>query len=150
MNSEGLYIAYGSNLNLKQMKIRCPTAKVVGAVTLHNWRLRFRGGRHSAVATIEREKGFKVPTLIWRLQPSDERSLDRYEGFPVLYRKETLQLTVNGRRFHAMAYIMNGLGCPCAAPSMEYLCMINEGYLAAGFDNSVLLKAANEAKEVHE
>ena len=28
--SKKLYIAYGSNLNLKQMKYRCPTAKLGG------------------------------------------------------------------------------------------------------------------------
>jgi len=48
-----LYIAYGSNLNLEQMKRRCPTAEVVGAVELKNWRLWFRRGNHGAVATIE-------------------------------------------------------------------------------------------------
>ena len=31
--SKKLYIAYGSNLNLKQMKYRCPTAKFVGKVS---------------------------------------------------------------------------------------------------------------------
>lgn len=28
--SKKLYIAYGSNLNLNQMKYRCPTANVAG------------------------------------------------------------------------------------------------------------------------
>ena len=47
MNSKGrLYIAYGSNLNLEQMKHRCPTAEVVGVAELRNWRLWFRGGQH--------------------------------------------------------------------------------------------------------
>ena len=96
-----LYIAYGSNLNLEQMKRRCPTAEVVGTAELKNWRLRFRGGSHSAVATIEREQGFTVPVLIWRIQPEDEVALNRYEGFPFLYRKETLRLTVNGKRVRA-------------------------------------------------
>ena len=40
VNSKGrLYIAYGSNLNLEQMKHRCPTAEVVGVAELRNWRL---------------------------------------------------------------------------------------------------------------
>jgi len=39
--NDRLYIAYGSNLNLKQMAHRCPTAKVVGTAMLHNWRLAF-------------------------------------------------------------------------------------------------------------
>lgn len=66
MNSskKRLYIAYGSNLNLEQMKHRCPTAEVVGKSTLRGWRLRFRGGAHSAVATIERGKDFSVPVLV--------------------------------------------------------------------------------------
>ena len=111
-----LYIAYGSNLNLEQMKRRCPTAEVVGTAELKNWRLRFRGGSHSAVATIEREQGFTVPVLIWRIQPEDEVALNRYEGFPFLYRKETLRLTVNGKRVRAMVYIMNETGHPYGAP----------------------------------
>ncbi len=37
-----LYVAYGSNLNLEQMAIRCPTAKVEGAIMLRNWRLAFK------------------------------------------------------------------------------------------------------------
>ena len=40
--NDRLYIAYGSNLNLEQMKRRCPTAEVVGTAELRNWRLWFR------------------------------------------------------------------------------------------------------------
>ena len=101
------YIAYGSNLNLEQMAQRCPTAYVVGSTTLKNWRLLFRDAAHTAVATVERAPGCAVPVLIWRIQPGDERALDRYEGWPRLYRKEILRITVNGRRVYAMIYIMN-------------------------------------------
>ena len=34
--SKKIYIAYGSNLNLKQMKYRCPTAKLLGKGTIEN------------------------------------------------------------------------------------------------------------------
>ncbi len=68
-NKERLYIAYGSNLNLRQMAHGCPTAEVVGKSLLRGWRLMFRGGSHSAVATVERMPGHAVPVLIWRLQP---------------------------------------------------------------------------------
>ena len=117
---ERLYIAYGSNLNLEQMAHRCPTAEAVGTAVLRNWQLRFRGGGHGAVATIERSKGSRVPVLIWRLQPQDELVLDHYEGFPFLYRKETLRLTVNGRRVYAMVYIMNEANHPYGMPSVWY------------------------------
>lgn len=46
---ERFYIAYGSNLNLDQMKHRCPTAEIVGAAELKNLRLWFRGGAHSDI-----------------------------------------------------------------------------------------------------
>lgn len=147
MGKEKLYIAYGSNLNLEQMKYRCPTAEVVGMTVLRNWRLMFRGRSYNAVATIERSKGFQVPVLIWRLQPKDELALDHYEGFPILYRKETLRVTVNNKRVYAMIYVMNESGHPYGAPSMGYLRTINAGYQTAGFDNSILIEAVNRSKE---
>lgn len=142
-----LYIAYGSNLNLEQMKRRCPTAEVVGAAELRNWRLWFRGGNHSAVATIERERGFSVPVLVWRIQPEDELALDRYEGFPFLYRKETLRITLDGRQVHAMAYIMNEAGHPCNQPSAYYFQTILEGYRSAGFDEQTAWDAVKKSME---
>lgn len=134
------YIAYGSNLNLVQMERRCPTAEVVGTTTLSNWRLRFRGGQYS-VATIERSTGYKVPVLVWQLQPSDERALDYYEGWPHLYRKESLRITVNGKRISAMVYIMNEANHPYGIPSAGYLATIFEGYEEAGFDLNILRQA---------
>lgn len=142
-----LYIAYGSNLNLEQMKRRCPTAEVVGTAELRNWRLWFRGGHHSAVATIERERGFTVPVLIWWIQPGDEAALDRYEGFPFLYRKETLRLTVNGRRVYAMVYIMNEAGHPYGIPSASYFDTIREGYTSANFNADILYDALKRSGE---
>ena len=134
------YIAYGSNLNLEQMARRCPTAEVVKAAFLHNFRLMFRG-KNTAVATIEKHKGSKVPVLIWRLQPSDEQALDIYEGYPHLYRKETLRITVNGRRVQAMVYIMNESHHPYDTPSRSYFETIRQGYKEAGFDDRILRRA---------
>ena len=50
--SKKLYIAYGSNLNLKQMKYRCPTAKLVGKGIVENYELQFKGMPHCSYATI--------------------------------------------------------------------------------------------------
>ena len=49
------YFAYGSNLNLKQMKIRCPEFKHVKNITLDGYRLIFR-----SVADIEKDSNSKV------------------------------------------------------------------------------------------
>ncbi len=130
-----LYVAYGSNLNLEQMAHRCPTATVVGATVMRNWRLVFNG-----VATIERYLGRKVPVLVWELQPEDETALDRYEGWPRLYRKESVRVTVGGKQVRAMVYIMNG-GYE-HPPGAGYYTTIYEGYLSAGFDTHILREAA--------
>lgn len=139
-NKKRLYIAYGSNLNLEQMARRCLTAKVVGKTYLHNYRLMFRG-KNTAVATIEKQKGSKVPVLIWLLQPSDEHSLDIYEGYPSLYRKRMLRISVNGRRTSAMVYIMNESLHPYGTPSRRYFDIIRQGYEDAGFDSKILRHA---------
>ncbi len=135
-----LYIAYGSNLNLAQMSGRCPTAEVVGKAVLRGWRLAFRG-----VATIERCAGYNVPVLVWKLQPQDEHALDRYEGWPHLYYKETLKISLGGKRRTAMVYIMNRDAHPYSPPARSYMRTILEGYESAGFDLGILYRAAGEA-----
>ncbi len=144
-HTERFYIAYGSNLNLTQMAHRCPTAEVVGQTTMKDWRLMFRGANGSAVATIERNPGYHVPVLVWKLRPQDEQALDRYEGWPYLYRKETLKIILNDRQISAMAYIMNEENHPYGTPSAGYLETIMTGYKSAGFDESILHQAADES-----
>ena len=53
MSQESLYFAYGSNINLRQMAVRCPDAKVVAPAVLENYELLFRGNERAfGVATI--------------------------------------------------------------------------------------------------
>ena len=86
---ENLYFAYGSNINLEQMSYRCPTAQVVGPVTLEGYELLFRGNaRGSGVATIAPKEGHQVHGVLWKITRACETSLDFYEGYPRLYEKE--------------------------------------------------------------
>lgn len=143
-----LYLAYGSNLNLEQMVQRCPTARVIGAATLTNRRLLFRGGHASAVATIEPAKGRSVPALVWEITPADEAALDRYEGWPYLYSKKRLKIRMDGKTEEVMVYVMNP-GRPLGTPGCYYYSLILEGYRAAGFDTEILKAAVLEsAKEL--
>jgi len=146
-----LYIAYGSNMNLEQMATRCPTAAVVGASELKGYRLLFRGGHSNAVATIERHRGGSVPVVVWAIQEADEAALDRYEGFPFLYRKETVRVKINSKYMSVMVYIMNERdNCghrPLGQPSAYYYTTILEGYKSAGFNTEVLRKATIDSAE---
>lgn len=134
------YIAYGSNLNLPQMERRCPTAKKVCAGEIKDYQLLFRGDKDSAVATIEPSDGYSVPALIWELKESDEKSLDRYEGYPFFYDKEFMEVEINGEVVEAMVYIMND-GYEIGMPSDYYLNTILDGYDTAGFDPTAIEKA---------
>lgn len=135
------YAAYGSNLNLVQMARRCPTAKVVGKGVLEGWRLRFRGRPGRGVATIERAKNRRVPVLIFVVQPEDERSLDRYEGWPKLYRKENVQVKMAGTSLTAFAYIMNEWRHPYEPPNSTYFGTVLGGYCMNDFNVRLLMSA---------
>jgi len=126
------------------MAFRCPTAKVVGTSEIKDYELQFRGGRKSSVATVEPLKGSSVPVLLWKLKERDLQALDRYEGFPLFYRKEILNVELRGRTVPAMVYIMNE-GHPFGSPSDYYLNTIMEGYQSAGFDTEFLEQAVERS-----
>lgn len=141
------YLSYGSNLNLEQMAVRCPTARVLGKTKLKNWQLLFRGPHAGGVATIEPQKGNSVPVIVWEITPADEAALDRYEGFPFLYRKENIKVNLDGKMVSAMVYLMND-DRPLGTPSCYYYSLILEGYKAADFDVDILRTAVKNSAEV--
>ena len=129
-----LYIAYGSNINLQQMRYRCPTAKRIGTAMLTGYELTFCG-----VATIAPKEGAAVPVLAWELQLQDEKNLDRYEGYPNLYHKKIFEIEVDGEPYKAMAYVMNSVQID--PPPRSYFLGIYKGYLANGMDTTYLTDA---------
>jgi len=133
-----IYLAYGSNLHIGQMQRRCPTAEVLGTSTLYGYRLVFNG-----VATIEPDPDRSVPVLLWNIKPADEIPLDRYEGYPHLYRRETVQVELNGKTVDAMVYIMNSKGV--RPPSPGYYSIIREGYEMNGLEMTFLEQARQES-----
>lgn len=140
-----IYLAYGSNLNLEQMKWRCPYATVIGSVEVPGYQLLFRGRSGGAVATIEPREGYSVPALLWEITPRCEEALDQYEGWPRLYRKEWITVTFGKKETDAMVYIMNE-GPPLGIPGEGYLGTILAGYESAGFDRAVLEQAVADSQ----
>ena len=135
------YLAYGSNLNQQQMVLRCPTAEAVGQTVLPNHTLLFRGSQRNAVATLEPNKTSSVPVLVWCIEPADEDALEIYEGVPHLYRKEYVMVELDGKPIEALIYMMNE-GFALGQPNCDYYTTILQGYQQAGFDTSVLKRAA--------
>ena len=136
------YLAYGSNLNKRQMDLRCPDAVPVCAVTIKDYELIFRG-----VATIEPKPGASVQCGVWMISKEDERQLDRYEGYPSLYWKQDFQVELEGETVTAMAYVMAEGTYPKRPPSTGYLRTIMEGYEDFGLDDKPLIVAATKQEE---
>lgn len=133
-----IYLAYGSNLNIKQMGDRCPDAIKIGVGKIENYKLNFRGTRRgSGVANIERCKGASVPVGIWAISKNDELSLDMYEGYPYLYMKDYLRFTYEDKDYIGLAYIMRP-GHPEIMPSTVYEGTIREGYKDFGIETDPL------------
>lgn len=155
-----LYVAYGSNMDEAQMEVRCPDAKLFGKGWLPGYRLAFRGSLTGYYATIEKGESTYggVPVLLWLISDADETRLDRYEGFPRFYQKETIEVeqvmerlpdtdaridawTPHGIR-HGLVYIMTE-GSPYGTPSKRYMNPICRAYLKYGMDTGILTEGVN-------
>ena len=140
------YIAYGSNLNIRQMRFRCPLARIIGTSEINDYELLFKGSKTGSYLTIEPKAGGKVPVAVWEVSETDERSLDRYEGFPSFYYKAEMTLDVKGiktgkiRRRKAFVYIMHE-DRKIGVPSERYVSACAEGYNNFDFDIEPLVKA---------
>ena len=80
-----LYFAYGSNLNLFQMKRRCKDSVFLKKYELKGYKLNFRSKYRAA--DIEKSKNSIVPGALFEISKSDEKKLDVYEDYPILYKK---------------------------------------------------------------
>lgn len=144
--SKRLYVAYGSNLNIRQMQHRCPTAKLYGTGIVSDYELQFKGQPNCAFATIAPKEGSEVPVAVWEIQPQDERSLDRYEGYPSHYFKQNIPVQLDGEEVNAMVYIMN-LKMKFGLPSPYYYQTVLEGYHDCGLDTEVLDQAVRNSTQ---
>ncbi|MDE6781042.1 MAG: gamma-glutamylcyclotransferase [Ruminococcus sp.] len=144
------YIAYGSNLNVRQMARRCPTAKPIGTAVIHDYELLFKGSKMGAYLTIERKKGGNVPVAVWEVTDDDEKRLDRYEGYPAFYYKTEMKLPVKflktgeTKTVTAFVYIMHE-DRKTGIPSETYTGTCAIGYMNFGFDMEFLDKALKKS-----
>ena len=81
-----LYFAYGSNLNHFQMKRRCKDSIFLKKYILKDYKLNFRSSYRAA--DIEKKKNSIVQGALFEISKSDEKKLDVYEDFPILYKKK--------------------------------------------------------------
>lgn len=138
-----LYFAYGSNINLVQMKFRCPNAERITPVTLRDYSLSFRG---AGFATVLPEEGSEVKGLLWEITEKCERVLDLYEGVADGHysKQEVTVRDALGNEFSAMVYVMTEERSQVVCfPHTAYHDGILEGYIQNDMDTEPLKDALN-------
>ena len=134
-----LYFAYGSNLNLLQMKRRCKDSVFLKKYELKGYRLNFRSKYRAA--DIEKSKNSLVPGALFEISKSDEKKLDVYEDFPVLYKK--LYFPYYNKK--VMTYIMVNK-TEFRYPTERYLNVVKRGYKDCKLDMKYLKIALQPVK----
>ena len=129
-----LYFAYGSNLNHFQMKRRCKDSIFIKKYELKGYRLNFRSKYRAA--DIEKKKNSKVVGAIFEISKSDEKKLDVYEDFPILYTK--IYFKYYNKK--VMTYIMNKK-TKFRYPTEKYLNVVKRGYRDCKLEKRYLSKA---------
>ena len=129
-----LYFAYGSNLHHFQMKRRCKDSIFLKKINLKDFRLTFRSKYRAA--DIEPKKNSTVPGALFEISKSDEKKLDVYEDFPILYKK--YYFTYYGKK--VMTYTM-AKKTKFTFPLDRYLNIIKKGYKDCDLNKEYLKKS---------
>ena len=115
------YFAYGSNLHHLQMKKRCPKCRYIKKFVLNNFQLTFRN--RGGWADIERKNGKKVYGALYIIYKYAESKLDKYEDYPIVYKKMYFKYKSN----KVMTYTMVRK-TKLVPPTTRYLNIIKQGY----------------------
>ena len=129
-----LYFAYGSNLHHFQMKKRCKESTFLKKINLKDFKLTFRSKYRAA--DIEPKKKSIVPGALFKISKSDEKKLDVYEDYPILYKKH--YFTYYGKK--VMTYTMTKKS-PFTFPTNRYLNIVKRGYKDCNLDKKKLKEA---------
>jgi cation transport regulator ChaC len=144
-----LYFAYGSNLNPKQMKQRCPNSTALGAATLQDHELVFVGhSRHwnGAVADIRPKSGSTVEGIVYRVNADDISILDQKEGMKYTrnlskYNPFKVKMNHTGQELPVISYLRKERNEERKQPSQLYKRAIVNGAQGKDLDGNAVAKA---------
>ena len=121
------------------MKRRCKDSVFLKKYELKGYRLNFRSKYRAA--DIEKSKNSLVPGALFEISKSDEKKLDVYEDYPILYKK--LYFTYYNKT--VMSYIMVNK-TEFRYPTERYLNVVKRGYKDCKLDTKYLKIALQPVK----
>jgi len=158
-----LYFAYGSNLNLDDLRRWCEEKRnphwspdlLSNPVPawLPDMKLAFdyeSSSRGGGVLNVHEAPGQVVPGVIFKVAAEGWAMLDKKEGAPNCYqRKQWSALTADGTRIPVATYAVTGKRGDLVKPTEAYLEVVLQGYLAFDLDPHRLEAAAAAAGAAH-
>ena len=127
-----LYFAYGSNLHHLQMKRRCKDSIFLKKINLKDFRLTFR----NMYADIEPKKNSIVQGALFKISKIDEKKLDVYEDYPIVYKK--YYFTYYGKKIMTYTMVKKTL---FTYPTKRYLDIIIKGYKDCGLNKKYIQRS---------
>ena len=96
-----IYFAYGSNMSVRRLNERVPSAKPLGIGTLPEHRLMFRKRSRygSGKCDISPSRACTVFGVLFEIDSSEEAALDQFEGLHDGYLKKECNVRVDERRY---------------------------------------------------
>lgn len=140
------YFAYGSNLNLKEMKRRVLIYKKVGIALLNDYKLSFKGS-YVGYLTLDYEKGAITPVGIYKIPNYALHKLDIYEGYPYVYDRCNINVRYNGKIINGVIYIMNK-EFDFKLPDYDYVKRCLQGYNDFNLNPVILENALEFTKNI--
>jgi hypothetical protein len=129
-----IYFAYFSNIHNLQIKRRCKDSVFLKKINLKDFRLTFRSKYRAA--DIERKINSVVPGALFEISKNDEKKLDVYEDFPILYKKYYFIYY----KKKVMTYTMVKK-TPFNFPTVSYINIVKRGYKYFKIEKKYLYKA---------
>jgi len=135
--------AYGTNISQSEMKSHSPSAIFIGYGELLDFKLVFRGFQGHTIATLQKQRGEKLPIAIYDLTPVDRFTMDNFEKFPYAYQKINARAILNGKVIKGFVYTLK-IELPSGIPNDDYIKALRMSYFEADFDDKHIDNALQE------
>jgi gamma-glutamylcyclotransferase (GGCT)/AIG2-like uncharacterized protein YtfP len=121
------------------MKRRCKDSIFLKRINLKDFRLTFRSKYRAA--DIEFKKNSIVPGGLYNISKNDEKKLDIYEDYPILYKK--YYFLYYGKKVMTYTMVKKSL---FRFPTERYLNIVKRGYTDCALKRKFLLEALQQKR----